>query len=114
MIAELIATGITGAGIGYLIFYFKEKYDNKKMMTGIREKIEKQNKKFYADGKELNFYEEEVKGATDTVRKSIDKAKNKKPIKKVRPKKSNNDKGKRKPTRKKATKPSNQKSRRKI
>ena len=91
MIAELILTAIIGAIIGWLIYHFKQMYDIKKMMTNIPEKIKKQDKVFYADGKKLSFFEEEIKEATNTVEKSIDKEKNKKlreQVKKIKPTKN--------------------------
>lgn len=78
MIGELILTAISGGTIGYLISYFKKKYEDKKILKNIPEKIEKQNKKFFADGKELSIYDKEIK--------DIDKPVKPKPSKIVKPK----------------------------
>ena len=56
-IVEIIFSLIMFCALWFIIFKFMLKYASKKILKDIVEKMEKQNKKFYTDGKEVNLKE---------------------------------------------------------
>lgn len=61
MIVELILTAIVGGIVGFLIVYFKKRYNDNKILKDIPEKLEQQDVRFFANGKKLSIYDKEIK-----------------------------------------------------
>ena len=57
-VAEIIFSLFMFCMLWFVIFKFKLMYDKKKKLKNIPEKIEKQNKRFFSDGKEVNLKKE--------------------------------------------------------
>ncbi len=57
MILEILFAIPTFIFIWFFIFKIKLKYDKKKLIKDLPKKLEKQNKKFYSDGKEVDLKE---------------------------------------------------------
>ena len=58
MIIEILLSILVFCTIWFFIFKIKLLFDNKKILKDIANKIEKQNKRFFIDGKEVNLIKE--------------------------------------------------------
>lgn len=71
MIIEILLSILVSCVVWFFIFQIKLMYDTKKILKDIVKKIEKQNKKFFNDGKEVNIKKELISQSPKVSKKPI-------------------------------------------